>query len=108
MTLPVFAYLAATASVSNGALAALAVARGDRRTSVAISRAASNAGFVIGPPLGALIVAQSYDALFVVDGLMTLAVRFAVAPLPAPRRAARRCRPRGHRACGRRCARTAA
>ena len=81
VTLPVFAYLAATASVSNGALAALAVARGDRRTSVAISRAASNAGFVIGPPLGALIVAQSYDALFVVDGLMTLAVRFAVAPL---------------------------
>jgi predicted MFS family arabinose efflux permease len=80
-TLPVLAYLAATASVSNGALAALAVARGDRRTSVAISRAASNAGFVIGPPLGALIVAHSYDALFVVDGLMTLAVRFVVAPL---------------------------
>lgn len=81
VALPLLAYLAATASVSNGALAALAVARGDRRTSVAISRAASNAGFVIGPPLGALIVSQSYDALFVVDGLMTLAVRFAVAPL---------------------------
>ena len=78
--LPVFAYLAATAAVSNGALAALAVGRGDRRTSVAIGRAASNAGFVIGPPLGALIISQSYDALFVVDGLMTLAVRFAVAP----------------------------
>ena len=78
--LPVFAYLAATASVSNGALSALAVGRGDRRTAVAIGRAASNAGFVIGPPLGALIISQSYDALFVVDGLMTLAVRFAVAP----------------------------
>src|SRR6476619_5769167 len=81
VALPVLAYLAATASVSNGALSALAVPRGDRRTSVAIGRAASNAGFVIGPPLGALIVAHSYDALFVIDGLMTLAVRFAVAPM---------------------------
>lgn len=80
VALPVLAYLAATGSVSNGALAALAVTRGDRRTSVAISRAASNAGFVIGPPLGALIITQSYDALFVIDGLMTLAVRFAVSP----------------------------
>jgi len=81
VALPLLAYLAASAAVSTGALSALAVERGDRRTSVAISRAASNAGFVIGPPLGALIVAQSYDALFVVDGLMTLAVRFAVAPM---------------------------
>lgn len=93
-TLPAIAYLAATASVSNGSLSALAVARGDRRTSVAISRAASNAGFVIGPPLGALVVAHSYEALFVIDGLMTLAVRFAVAPYlprdepPAPDRPA--------------------
>nr|WP_281385935.1 MFS transporter [Nocardioides luti] len=81
VVLPVAAYLGTTAAVSTGALSALAVARGDRRTSVAIGRAASNAGFVIGPPVGALIVAHSYDALFVVDGLMTLAVRFAVAPL---------------------------
>ena len=56
--LPVLAYVGATASVSTGALAALAVDRGDRRTSIAISRAASNAGFVIGPPLGALILTQ--------------------------------------------------
>lgn len=80
VSLPVCAYVSATASVSNGALAALAVQRGDRRTTVAITRAASNAGFVIGPPLGALIVAHSYDALFVIDGLATLAIRFAVAP----------------------------
>lgn len=80
VSLPVCAYLGAAASVSNGALAALAVERGSRRTSVAIGRAASNAGFVIGPPLGALIVSQSYETLFVVDGLMTLAIRFAVAP----------------------------
>lgn len=80
VSLPVCAYVSATASVSNGALAALAVQRGDRRTTVAITRAASNAGFVIGPPLGALIVAHSYDALFVIDGLATLAIRFAVTP----------------------------
>jgi len=79
--MPVLAYLGATAGVSVGALSALAVARGDRRTSVAIGRAASNAGFVIGPPLGALLVVWSYDALFVVDGLMALAVRLVVAPL---------------------------
>jgi MFS family permease len=81
VVLPASAYLSATASLSNGALAALAVPRGDRRTSVAIGRAASNAGFVIGPPLGALVVTQSYEALFVVDGLMMLAIRFAVAPM---------------------------
>lgn len=82
--LPVVAYLAAAAGVSVGALNALAVPRGDRRTAVAIGRAASNAGFVLGPPLGALVVSQSYEALFVIDGLMTLAVRFAVAPFLPP------------------------
>ena len=79
VALPLLAYLSATAAVSNGALTALAVPRGDRRTSVAIGRAASNAGFVLGPPLGALLVAHSWEALFVLDGLVTLAVRFAVA-----------------------------
>ncbi len=83
--MPPLTYLAATAGVSTGALAALAVARGDRRTSIAISRAASNAGFVIGPPLGALILTQGsndsgWTALFVVEGLMILLVRFLVAP----------------------------
>ncbi len=80
-TLPVSTYLAATAGVSLGALTALAVERGNRRTMVAISRAASNAGFVIGPPLGALLAVWSYDALFVVDGGMLLLVRCALAPL---------------------------
>ena len=83
--LPVIAYLGATQGVSTGALAALAVDRGDRRTAIAISRAASNAGFVLGPPLGALIITLGSDgggwtALFVVEGLMTLLVRFLVAP----------------------------
>ena len=44
VTLPVSTYLAAAAGVSLGALTALAVERGNRRTMVAISRAASNAG----------------------------------------------------------------
>jgi MFS family permease len=78
VALPVGAYLGATAGVSTGALSALAVARGDRRTSVAIGRAASNAGFVIGPMLAALLVSVSYDLLFVVDGGATLAIRWAV------------------------------
>ena len=79
--LPVQAYLMATGSVSSGALSALAVPRGQRRTSVAVGRAASNAGFVLGPPLGALLVAWSYDAMFVVDGLAVIAVRFALSRL---------------------------
>jgi MFS family permease len=78
VALPVGAYLAATAGVSTGALSALAVARGDRRTSVAIGRAASNAGFVIGPLLAAALVSVSYDLLFVVDGGATLVIRLAV------------------------------
>jgi MFS family permease len=84
VSLPVGAYLGATAGVSVGALSALAVARGDRRTSVAIGRAASNAGFVIGPLIGALLVSVSYDLLFVVEGGATLAIRWAVGrSLPA-------------------------
>lgn len=75
VALPVLAYVAATGGVSTGALSALAVARGDRRTSVAIGRAASNAGFVIGPPLAALLVTWSWSALFVVEGAAVLVVR---------------------------------
>ena len=91
--LPVFAYLAATAAVSNGALAALAVRPRRPASSVAIGRAASNAGFVIGPPLGALIVSSAATTRSsCVDGPMTLAVRFAVAPF-LPRRVARRADP---------------
>lgn len=76
--LPVAAYLSATGGISTGALTALAVPRGNRRTAVAINRAASNAGFVIGPLLGALISTWSYDALFVLDGLVVLGIRVAL------------------------------
>jgi MFS family permease len=87
LALPVASYLLATGSVSSGALSALAVPRGDRRTAVAVSRAASNAGFVLGPPLGALLVTWSYDAMFVVDGLAVVLVRLVlgrVLPRDAP------------------------
>ena len=76
-TMPVTGYLGAVASLGQGALAALAVPAGSRRSSVAVSRAASNAGFVIGPPLGALLASRGYDALFVVDGVLTLVLRHA-------------------------------
>ena len=78
LALPVASYLLATGSVSSGALSALAVPRGDRRTAVAVSRAASNAGFVLGPPLGALLVTWSYDAMFVVEGVAVVLVRLAL------------------------------
>jgi MFS family permease len=76
--LPLAGYLSAIGGVSTGALTAMAVPRGSRRTAVAINRAASNAGFVIGPLLGALVSTWSYDALFVLDGLAVLAIRVAL------------------------------
>ncbi len=75
LALPVAAYLSAVGQVSTGALTALAMPRGDRRTAVALGRAASNAGFVIGPLLGALVVTWSWEALFVLDGLAVLLIR---------------------------------
>ena len=80
-TMPVTGYLGAVASLSQGALAALAVPPGSRRSSVAVSRAASNAGFVIGPPMGALLATRGYDTLFVVDGVVTLVLRQATSRL---------------------------
>ena len=78
VALPLAAYLSAVGQVSTGALTALAMPRGDRRTAVALGRAASNAGFVIGPLLGALVVTWSWEALFVLDGLAVLMIRVAL------------------------------
>jgi len=89
VVLPLVGYLAATAGTSQGALAALAVPPGERRTSVAIGRAASNAGFVIGPPVGALLATYSYELLFVAEGCMILVVRQLTARM-LPRDAGRR------------------
>lgn len=74
-------YSGATAGTSQGALTALAVPPGDRRRAVAINRAAFNAGCVIGPPVGALLAADHFTALFVIDGLVILVVRAATAAL---------------------------
>ncbi len=79
--LPLLGYATAASGVSQGALVALAVPAGDRRRSVAISRAAFNAGSVVGPPLGALLSAYSFTVLFVVEGVVTLVVRAATARL---------------------------
>jgi MFS family permease len=81
VTLPLIGYAGATAGVSQGALAALAVPVGDRRRSVAVSRAALNAGAIIGPLCGALLAASHFWLLFVLDGACTLLVRVATARL---------------------------
>lgn len=88
--IPVLGYLSAAGGVAQGALAALAMPVGDRRRSVAITRAASNAGFVIGPPIGALLAVHSFTAMFVLQGALLLAVRaltarwLPAAPQPGP------------------------
>jgi MFS family permease len=82
--IPVLGYLTAAGGVAQGALVALAMPIGDRRRSVAITRAASNAGFVIGPPIGALLAVHSFTAMFVLQGALLLVVRGVTARwLPA-------------------------
>ncbi|MEV7191837.1 MFS transporter [Streptomyces sp. NPDC093510] len=66
-------YAGGCARAANSALVAVAVPTGGRRHAFAVTRFAANAGFTVGPPLGALLIAHvSYDWLFVVDGLGTL------------------------------------
>jgi MFS family permease len=84
VVLPLIGYASATAGVSQGALVALAVPTGDRRRSVALSRASFNAGSVIGPPLGALLYAYHPGLMFVLDGVVTLVVRAVTARLLPP------------------------
>ncbi|WP_433888718.1 MFS transporter [Streptomyces sp. CA-111067] len=73
VVLPVAQYAAGAVRASNSALIALSVPAGARRQGYAVLRFAGNAGFTVGPPLGALIAAAfSYTWLFVADGLGTL------------------------------------
>jgi predicted MFS family arabinose efflux permease len=51
------------------ALVIAALPADQRREGIARSRAANNAGTVIGPPLGGLLAAASFAAVFVVDAL---------------------------------------
>ncbi|MEU1148614.1 MFS transporter [Streptomyces sp. NPDC005901] len=67
-------YAGGCARAANSALVAVTVPQGVRRQGFAVMRFATNAGFTVGPPLGALLIAHvSYGWLFAVDGLGTLA-----------------------------------
>ncbi|MFE0627997.1 MFS transporter [Streptomyces sp. NPDC058864] len=78
-------YAAGTVRAANSALVAVSVPEGARRQGFAVLRFASNAGFTVGPPLGALLAAHtSYTWLFVADGLGTLLFAgYAALALPA-------------------------
>ncbi|MFD4634429.1 MFS transporter [Streptomyces sp. NPDC058284] len=66
-------YAGGCVRAANGALVAVTVPEGARRQGFAVMRFAANAGFTVGPPLGALLIAHtSYTSLFVVDGIGTL------------------------------------
>ncbi|MFF4449661.1 MFS transporter [Streptomyces sp. NPDC001502] len=74
LTLPVAQYASGVIRAANSALIAVTVPEGARRQAFALVRCASNGGFTLGPPLGALIATGfSYDWLFVGDGAGTLA-----------------------------------
>src|SRR5919199_1737593 len=62
-----------------------------RREGIALSRAAINAGTVVGPPLGGLLAATDFGAIFVADALTSLAllaVVLRVVPVAEPTGAA--------------------
>ncbi|NUK59720.1 MFS transporter [Streptomyces lunaelactis] len=83
--LPLAEYAAGVVRATSSALVAVSVPDGARRQGFAVMRFAGNAGFTVGPPLGALIAAHaSYDWLFVADGLGTLTfAAYASRVLPA-------------------------
>ncbi|WJV49517.1 MFS transporter [Streptomyces flavofungini] len=78
-------YAGGCVRAATGALVAVTVPEGVRRQGFAVMRFAGNAGFTVGPPLGALLIAQfSYGVLFVVDGVGTLVfAAYAARVLPA-------------------------
>ncbi len=93
LALPLAEYATGVVRAANSALVAVLVPEGSRRQAFAVIRAASNGGFTIGPPLGALVAtAVSYDWLFVADGFGTLVFACWTARMVpargAPRRAA--------------------
>ncbi|MFB8088743.1 MFS transporter [Streptomyces sp. NPDC055992] len=83
--LPLAQYATGVVRAANSALVAVSVPGGARRQSFALTRFASNGGFTVGPPVGALIAARfSYDWLFLLDGLGTLLLAcYAARILPA-------------------------
>jgi len=73
------------------ALVTAAVPPEQRRVGVAITRAAINAGVVIGPPLGALAAAYDFSLVFLIDALTSLVLAAIVwrwvPSTPAPSKA---------------------
>ncbi|MFE3681605.1 MFS transporter [Streptomyces sp. NPDC059095] len=99
VALPLAQYAAGVVRSANSALIAVGVAEGSRRQGFAVMRFASNAGFTIGPPLGALVAARfSYGWLFVADGVATLLFAVYAARVLPGRGAAQA--PRPSRAAG--------
>ena len=91
--LPVAAVVGATAGVTRPlgmAVVLAAVDPAQRRTAAAVTRAAYNAGMIIGPPLGALAAATHFDLVFVIDAVTSLVlaavVQWQVPATPVVRR----------------------
>lgn len=79
------AVLAAVAGLCGGAsrpnlsaLVATVLPADRRREGIALSRSASNAGFVIGPPLGGLLAAYDFSLVFVVDAVTSVVLAAVV------------------------------
>uniref|UniRef100_A0AAU2K3K9 MFS transporter n=1 Tax=Streptomyces sp. NBC_00049 TaxID=2903617 RepID=A0AAU2K3K9_9ACTN len=88
--LPLAQYASGVVRAANAALVAVTVPEGARRQAFAVVRCASNGGFTLGPPLGALVATGiSYDWLFVGDGLGTLFFAFWTARVVPARGASR-------------------
>ncbi|WP_455355872.1 MFS transporter [Streptomyces sp. SYSU K217416] len=95
VALPLAEYAAGVIRAANSALVAVTVPEGARRQAFAVVRCASNGGFTVGPPLGALVATHlSYDWLFLADGLGTLFFALWTARV-VPARGAVRKRPPG-------------
>ncbi len=60
------------------ALIADAVPPEQRRMGIAITRAAMNAGIMIGPPLGALAASVDFSLVFIIDAVTSVALLFIV------------------------------
>ncbi|WP_189822044.1 MFS transporter [Streptomyces finlayi] len=87
--LPLCNYAQGAVRACNSALIAVTVPDAVRRQGFAVMRAAGNAGFTVGAPLGALVAGSfSYTTIFVMDGVGTLLFAlYAARVLPARGRA---------------------
>jgi len=78
------------------ALIAIALPADRRREGIALSRTASNAGFMIGPPLGGLVAAYDFSLVFVFNAVTSLVLAFVIWRwVPAARRVRTAVRLRG-------------